>query len=206
MAIFKGILTGMGTIVFLGPVFFTLLKNAIQKGITAGLLTALGILVSDIVIAAICYYVAADFINEYIHMPVVKFLAASILLSFGFIFYTRPITRLKESFSTQKKGYFKSFGQGFIVNFANPTVFVIWMGFVTLAQTMYSSTSDVYLYMLGILIGIFATDAAKAFGAAYLGPYLKSHLLIYLFRIIGIIVACFGIYLIYLGIVQCTEL
>ncbi|HAY89185.1 MAG TPA: hypothetical protein DCY51_07075 [Bacteroidetes bacterium] len=202
MAIFKGILTGMGTIVFLGPVFFTLLKNAMQKGVSAGLLTAFGILVSDIVIAAICYYVAADFINEYVHLPIVKFVAASILLTLGFVFYTKPISELKESAPLPQKGYFKSFGQGFIVNFANPTVFVIWMGFVTLGQTMYSTDSDVYLYIVGILIGIFATDAAKAFGAAYLSPYLKSHSLTYLFRVIAIIVAGFGVYLIYLGLAQ----
>ena len=113
MAIFKGILSGMGTIVFLGPVFFTLLKNAMQKGVSAGLLTAFGILVSDIVIAAICYYVAADFINEYVHLPMVKFVAASILLTLGFVFYTKPISELKESAPLPQKGYFKSFGQGF---------------------------------------------------------------------------------------------
>ncbi len=86
MAFLKGILTGLTTLVFVGPVFFTLLKNALQRGTMSGVLTALGILISDIVVLLICYFLAADLINEYINAPIVKFIAASILLAFGVVF------------------------------------------------------------------------------------------------------------------------
>lgn len=202
MAILKGILIGLGTVIFIGPVFFTLLKNSMQRGLASGILTALGILVSDIAVAIICYYIAADFINEYVNHPYTKFIGAAILISFGLAFYFRPIKDLTNETLAAGKGYLKSFLQGFLVNFANPTVFVIWIGFVAIGQSLYNTSVDLNLYIIGILLGIFFTDASKAIGAAYLSKYIRSNRLSFIYKIIGIVIFSVGIYLAYGGIQQ----
>ena len=202
MAFLKGILTGLTTLVFVGPVFFTLLKNALQRGTMSGVLTALGILISDIVVLLICYFLAADLINEYINAPIVKFIAASILLAFGVVFFIKPVKQLSSSEGAASKGLLKSFSQGFLVNFANPTVFVVWIGFAALAHSMYAETTSLLLYFVGILTAIFVTDTLKSIGASKLKPYLKSSYLSGIFKIIGLLVAGTGIYLAYQGFAQ----
>ena len=193
----------MSTVVFLGPVFFTLLKNSMQKGIAYGMYTAFGILVSDIAVAFICYFLASDFILQYVESPITKFMAASILLAFGAVFFFKPIKELDPDASKViGKGYLKSFNQGFIVNFANPTVFVVWIGFLALGQSLYSTDTELYIYVTGILLGIFLTDSIKAIGAGYLAPYIRSSYLSNAYKVIGIIVFGFGIYLIYSGLLQ----
>lgn len=203
MALLKGILVGLGTVVFIGPVFFTLLKNSIQRGVLSGLLTAFGILVSDIAVAALCYYLAADFIGEYVDHPYTKFIGASILLSFGISFYIRPIQVLGDTETVDTRhSNLKSFLQGFLVNFANPTVFVIWIGFVAIGESLYTSASDLNLYIVGILFGIFITDASKAVGAAYLARYIHSSRLALVYKLIGLILCIVGFYLVYQGFTQ----
>ena len=119
----------MGTAFILGPVFFTLLRNSLQKGVKDGLITALGIVVSDIAVAGICYYFAGSFLGQYVELPIVKFIAAAILISFGISFIRKPINEISGNPIQATRGRFKSFAQGFIVNFANPAVFLLWIAF-----------------------------------------------------------------------------
>ena len=193
---------GMATAVILGPVFFTLLRNSLQKGVSAGLLTAFGIVISDVAVAAICYFFAGSFLNEYVDLPIVKFVAAGILISFGFTFIRKPINDLNEKNKAYSKSGFTSFIQGFLVNFVNPAVFLLWIAFITLAQSQYTDKIDVLLYLLGILLGVFLTDALKAVGAAFFAPYLKSTWLKMVFKILGFVLFGIAAYFVYQGISQ----
>jgi len=192
----------MGTAFILGPVFFTLLRNSLQKGVKDGLITALGIVVSDIAVAGICYYFAGSFLGQYVELPIVKFIAAAILISFGVSFIRKPINEISGNPIQATRGRFTSFAQGFIVNFANPAVFLLWIAFITLAKSTYSSPADISIYLIGILLGVFITDAGKALGAARLAPYLKSSWLKKIFKVLGVGLLGVASYLIYQGIVQ----
>mgnify|MGYP003340062785 CR=1 FL=1 len=48
-AIGKGVLAGLSMLLFIGPVFFTLLKSALQHGIKTGVSVAFGIFISDVI-------------------------------------------------------------------------------------------------------------------------------------------------------------
>lgn len=203
MAFIKGLLLGMSTMVFLGPVFFTLLKNSMQKGYVYGLYTAFGILISDIIVVLICYSIAADYISQYVGAPITKFIAASILITLGTVFFFNPINEPESNTQTEiKKGYLPSFIQGFIVNFFNPTVFLVWIGFLALGQSLYASSTDFYIYIASILLGIFITDSIKAVASGFLAPYIRSSYLSNAYKVIGIFVIGFGISLVYKGICQ----
>jgi threonine/homoserine/homoserine lactone efflux protein len=200
VTLFNGILVGMGTAFILGPVFFTLLRNSLQKGITSGLMTAVGIIVSDVLVAAICFAFAGNFLKEYVELPTVKFMAAAILMTFGVSFIRKPINDVESvSSGIIPKDKLKSFAQGFLVNFINPAVFLLWIVFVTLGESQYSTTG-VLVFLGGILIGVFITDASKAIGASYLSPYLNSIWLKKLFVFLGVVLLGLGCYLIYQGV------
>ena len=51
-------------IIFIGPVFFLLIGVSLQLGTKAGILAALGIIVSDIIYVSLCYYGVTAFLYE----------------------------------------------------------------------------------------------------------------------------------------------
>ena len=63
MSILEGYVIGLGMVIFIGPVFFLLLNSSLQSGVKAGVAVALGIIVSDIICVALCYYGLSSIIN-----------------------------------------------------------------------------------------------------------------------------------------------
>ena len=55
MAIWQGFLFGLGMVIFIGPVFFYLMETAINNGTKLGMAAAMGIYISDMVAAVLCY-------------------------------------------------------------------------------------------------------------------------------------------------------
>jgi threonine/homoserine/homoserine lactone efflux protein len=64
MSFLEGFLTGVGTIIFLGPVFFTLLQITLDRGLKAGFSVAIGILSSDILIVFLFYFGARELFQD----------------------------------------------------------------------------------------------------------------------------------------------
>lgn len=197
----SGLLLGLGTAFIIGPVFFTLLKNAHNHGVKGGIFTALGIIISDVFVVLICYFLAADMLEKYIHQPWLKWAAAIILLVLGTRFLTQPIiTKESQAGSNFRNPLTRSLIQGFLINFVNPAVFVIWITFLGLAKA--SSPNDItkfWIYIIGILAGILTTDILKSFGANYLAGKVKGSIFEYAFKTLGIILIIMAFRLVYLG-------
>ncbi len=203
MNLLHGLLLGLGTAVLLGPVFMTLLRNSLQYGIKNGILTAIGILSSDVLVVSICYTITGDFLKYYVNSPGVKLLGALILIGFGISFIHSKRTNVHNSTAEMHlNGKWKSFSQGFLVNFANPTVFVIWIGFITIAESDYSASLERVIFLLGILLGIFLTDIAKAIGAHYISNLLTNYNLNYVYLLLGSCLILLGCFLGYQGLIS----
>ncbi len=202
MNLLHGLFLGLGTAVLLGPVFMTLLRNSLQFGVKKGILTAMGILSSDVLVVSICYTFAGDFVKYYVNSPGVKLLGALILIGFGISFIKSRKHNLQSSIAEiRSNGKLKSFSQGFLVNFANPTVFIIWIGFITIAESDYSTSFTQVLFLVGILLGIFITDIAKAIGAHYISNLLTTYNLNFLYLFLGSCLVLLGCYLGYQGLI-----
>lgn len=190
---------GLGTIALLGPVFFTLIKNAVQFGRNAGIWTAVGIIVSDIIVLGICFYSTDVLIEQIKTEPLVKFAGASILLGMGLKFILKPVLFESETIKVSKKDYLGYFTQGFLVNGVNPFVFIAWIGFITIGKNSFQGT-ELYIFLVSILIGIFTIDLLKSILADRIKPFLKEKSLIVTYKVIGFILISFSIRLIILGI------
>ncbi len=57
--IFSGFTFGLLLAVMLGPVFFTLLQTSLHEGFKAGVHLAIGVLISDATLIALCYFFAS---------------------------------------------------------------------------------------------------------------------------------------------------
>jgi threonine/homoserine/homoserine lactone efflux protein len=64
MLFFEGYIVGLGMIVFIGPVFFLLLSISLHQGTKAGVATAFGIVISDLICVCLCYFGVTNFLND----------------------------------------------------------------------------------------------------------------------------------------------
>lgn len=197
MAFLEGFAWGYGMIVILGPVFFTLMKAALESGIPAGLSVAAGIILSDIIVVLACYLGFSAIIEDVENQFWVSLAGGIILLAIGLKFLIKPQTNTTSEANTPKHALGKYFMQGFLVNFVNPSVFFIWIALIAYARSKFGTNQEVVLMLVGVLSGIFAMDLTKVFLAEKLRKIIEPHILSKVFRVIGIVLIGFGIHLLW---------
>ena len=197
MAIIEGFLFGLGMLVFLGPVFFTLLKSTLQQGFLAGFMVALGIFVSDIVCVGLCYWGASAFLQDADTEFWISILGSFILFSIGLKYLIKPsltnTTEIQKDKSVGKYEAFNFFTKGFLVNFVNPFVFGVWLAVIGYAQNKYSSETSIFYFLAAALLAILLTDSLKVVLAQKIKPFIKEKVLLKVYRGIGLILVLFGI-------------
>lgn len=200
MPFLDGLWLGLGFVIFIGPVFFTLLHIALNHGFWAGFSTALGIVVSDAVALLICSFGAIPFFKNTDNQLILSFIGAAILIGLGLKFILRPQIQTETDVKTLKAGhYLNFFTKGFLVNFVNPFVFIVWIGVIGFAESKYSETSDIITLLCATLLGIIATDTLKALFAHKISHLIKPQFLKKVYRGIGIVLLAFAGRLVWYG-------
>lgn len=194
MALLEGYLWGLAMIVFVGPVFFTLLQNTLQKGRTAGLMVALGIIVSDVVAVALCTAGTVAFLQKAENTTYVSITGAAILFAIGGRYILKPSTNTEGKASAG--GLTGAFVSGFLVNFVNPFVFGVWLTVIGYAGNKYGFDGGLYHYLLGCLLGIFTLDSLKVLLAHRIKAFIQPQNLMIAYRIIGVVMVGFGVRLV----------
>lgn len=196
MALFKGYLLGLGFVIFLGPVFFYLLKCTLDAGFKSGLAVALGIVFADFTCIVICSLGAIAFFENSKNQFWIGIIGAFILLFLGlkFIFKPNILAPSKEKIKLSKTNYFSFFSQGFLINFINPFVFIVWISIIGLAKVEYGTTNDLFMFLGAVLLGIFSTDMLKVLLAHRIKKFLSPSHLINVYRVFGIILLVFSIW------------
>jgi threonine/homoserine/homoserine lactone efflux protein len=193
MELITGILLGLSTLLFIGPVFFYLVKTTLEGGIWAGVSVAIGVVVGDIIYVFLAVEGLSSFLDNDRHNKWFALFGGILLLFLGlkYIFTQIVGTRFLKSISTNSLGIYAL--KGFLLNFVNPFVLAVWIGFYSINQTKFESKSAIILSLIVTLIVIFTTDCLKAVFAHKLKPYLKSNKLRLLYKLFGIIMILFGI-------------
>lgn len=196
MYIVTGILFGLTTLLFIGPVLFYLISSTISGGKKAGVAVALGILAGDIICAAAAIWGGQQLFNAPSFQWWVAFLGGMLLLVFGgkYLFFSKNETGVK----TVKKlnSWWLYFINGFAINFFNPFVFAVWFGFATYNRSVYTESETIVSMSITLFV-VFASDVFKAYFSEILGKYIKSDRLIKLYRIFGLLMLIFAIRLLF---------
>lgn len=192
MSIFQGLLAGFATIIFVGPVFFYLLKTSLAFGSINGILVAIGIIISDISAVWLCYIGFAKLLTTDSGQFWLSAAGGFILMGMGMFYLLNKHATVKDKNLINRGGRIMFLVNGFLINFVNPFVFGIWIGLISYAGNLYESATDVKLYLLGTLIGIFSTDVSKVLLSKYLQPILNAKRLLVIYRIVGILLLVFG--------------
>lgn len=200
MAFFEGYLWGLAMVVFIGPVFFTLLHGAFQYGFKSGFAVAFGIFVSDIVAVAVCYMgagTAEKFFTNPSNQFYIALLGAAILLGMGIKYVIKPSLNTDAEIELKTSDYLNFFIKGFIVNFVNPFVFVVWISLIGYESSKYGFGPQLIIFLTAALLGILTTDTLKAAFAHKIKSLLKPQFLLWTYRVIGGILVVFGCRLLY---------
>ncbi len=198
MAFLEGYGIGLAMVVFLGPVFFTLLKSSLQYGFKGGISVALGIFTSDILCVMLCMYGAVSFFKNPDNQFFLGIGGSIVLFALGLKYLLRPTLYNENEVSFKSHHYSAFFAKGFIVNFVNPFVFLVWIGVIGLARAKHESTADVVTFVSGALSGILTTDTLKVIFAHRLKALIKPKLLTNIYKVIGIVLIIFGIRMVWL--------
>lgn len=199
MAILKGFLAGLGMVVFIGPVFFTLLKASLQHGVLPGMLVAWGIFISDVVCVALCSFGALPFFENEENQVWLALIGSIILLGIGFSYLLKPNVEVKEKGKFNPAQLSSFFAKGYLVNFVNPFVFLVWIAVIGYAQKEFGQGEGTYQFLSAALFGILTTDSLKVVFARRLKPLIKPAILLKVYRVIGLIMIVFGGRLIWWG-------
>ena len=202
MAFLEGFVVGLGMIIFLGPVFFTLLKSSLQHGFRAGFSVATGIMVSDVAVLTLCSFGAIPFFENPDNQLWLGLGGSAILLALGIRYLLKQEAGKDVIGSIQAQRYSTYFAKGFLVNFVNPFVFVVWIGLIGMGQTKYGSDSNLWIYCAGILSGIYLTDVTKVVFAHRISSFISPGFLLKAYKIIGFLLLVFAARLLWFVIGQ----
>ncbi|MEI5906941.1 LysE family transporter [Bacillus spongiae] len=198
MNIFIGyVILGLSLSAPMGPINAAQLDKGIRFGFFHAWLVGVGGMVADAIFMLLIYFGIAQFVDT----PAIKLF----LWLFGFfvLTYTGIESILKSgthtSFSrqTQDETKRKAFRTGFFMAISNPLSILFWLGIYgsILAQTSSSYENKyLFLYSMGIFLGITLWDLSMAGVATGVRKFLSPLALRLISIISGIILIGFGIY------------
>ncbi|MDX2249251.1 MAG: LysE family transporter [Bacteroidia bacterium] len=193
MTFLQGYFYGLALIIFIGPVFFTLLQSTLEHGLKSGLAVALGIFFSDIlcVLLLLGFGISSFFTNPGNEM-FIGIGGAVLLIGLGCRYALKPVLSQADKIRVKTSDYLHFFIKGFLINFINPFVFAVWMGLIALADNHTAGNSDKLIFLAGILMGVLTTDSIKALFANRIKTLFQPEFLKLTYRVIGVVLILFG--------------
>ncbi len=191
--IISGITLGLLLAVMLGPVFFTLLQTSLHEGFKAGVHLAIGVLISDATVIAICVFFASqlNLLDKY--KITMGWVGGLLMIAFGLFNFFRKVV-VKEVDDNKKTVHAKFMLKGFLLNIINPAVLLFWIGVVSLISVKEHYTKTHEMVFFGTLLGtVFSTDLLKSYISNRIKNLLKPNVMLWVNRIIGLILMGFGI-------------
>lgn len=200
MPFLEGYITGLALIVLIGPVLFILLRITLEFGKASGFAVALGIFVSDIIAVLLCSFGAASFFTNPSNQLWIALGGALLLSGFGLRYIIKPDLSKADDLQLKNTQLVGSFIKGFLVNFINPFVFMIWIGIIGTATNRHGFDGDLLWFMTGCVLGVFTLDSLKVLFADKLESLLTSGTLKIVYRVFGILLLLFSLRLLMVGI------
>ncbi len=201
-AIIKGTLAGLAYGLLLGPLFFLGLQVTLKSGLRNGLALAGGAFTSDALLAFGGWWSSArlmDLAGNDIFQSSLGTVGALLIIGFGLsaVWPRKEMATDLLVANAGKRRY--SFFKGFMLNMANPSNWLFWLGLATAARAEAPAEVKHYtLVFLGAaLLMVLSTDIAKVVLASKIGQRLRPGLPGKIVRIAGITLIGVGAWLLF---------
>lgn len=196
--VLQGIVTGLVLSIYVGATFFTIVETSIRRGPAAAIILNVGVWVSDISFIILAYFGAAELMQPIVENVWVKILAGGMFMVFGLSYFFRKPAETTNSLSNNSKGVTVLFLKGFAINSLNPSVFIFWFGtMVMVVSTLKLTGIEIFYYFASVVGTVAIIDTVKVLSASEIRRVVNDLMMTRLFRITGIILISFGLFLIF---------
>ena len=184
----------------IGPVFFVLLETSATKGFASAVIFDLGVVLADIVFIFLAFFSTNKLLEKIKDDPNFLVFGGVLLIVYGLISFIktsksfRSIVRDYQKVKI-KKGYWKLFVKGFLLNFINIGVLLGWLGFIVIGTSITSSENGVLVFISTMIITYFITDLVKIAAAKRLRNRLTPKRIFKTKKIVALVILGFGILL-----------
>ncbi len=199
-ALIEGAVLGL-TLAFLfgfGPAFFALIQTALHRGFWQGILLAFGIFLNDLMIVVLSLLGSVHLIKGSENYKLLGIIGGSILIIFGIVtFMRKPVINNNREPEADNNHPAIYIGKGFLLNLANPFVWLFWLAVTASATATYKAdTYSLVVFFSMALAIIFSTDMLKVFMASRFKKLLTTSFLFLINKIAGAGLVAFGVFLI----------
>lgn len=193
--IINGFLFGLLLSVLVGPVFFALIQNAIEKGFWSGFFMAIGIALSDSFYIVITYLGVSQLVDNPSFNMWLGGIGGTIMLGFGIVYLFKPVPQkgLRQSHQ-QETNRFQQIFKGFFLNGVNPFVLFFWLGIISKVTIDFEYDNNEALTFFIILIcTVFLSDVTKSYFAMKLSQIVTPQFMRIMNRVVGVALILFSI-------------
>jgi threonine/homoserine/homoserine lactone efflux protein len=207
-ALLKGLALGSILALSVGPVIFTIIKQSLNNGKEGGMSFVAGVWVSDILLVFLSN-AFSEWVNALLaYKKAIGYVGSFFLIGMGLFYLFFKKVKLATDVSSEetrfrKRDMARIFGSGFLINTLNPSVILFWLINATAFAVTHTLRQRIIIFTTCILVNIIA-DVLKVFMAGKLRKKLTLHNLSVVNRISGLILAGFGIALLW-GVIFLTE-
>ena len=196
-AFILGIITGLSITISIGPGSIALFQTSLVRGLMAGFIFAIGMLISDLFLIIISYFGVAELILKWDY-KVIGIIAGFILIIMGGVtILKRPSFSLDMSKPYDiKEQWGLLLVKGFLLNIANPFSLIFWIGVVGFAAKNWGLHSqNILLFFIGVFITAFSTDLLKCYLSERLSKILNSKSIHRINQAMGLVFIGIGIFI-----------
>ena len=200
--LFEGIILGLTVAISVGPALFALLQTSIKHGIKIGIFLAAGIFVSDLALVVGFYFGASVIVTNPKYHLVLGIIGGVVMTVYGiYTFFKKvPMTEQVEAINeikVKQKGPLPYFFKGFVLNFANPFLWVFWITSMLAINATYGGNQRaVALFFIGTLSVILMTDILKVVLANKIKVAGNPQVKLWMNRIVGLLFMIIGAFII----------
>ena len=203
-AIAKGILSGLGYGLLIGPLFFLCVRVTLGQGIRYGIALIGGAFTSDCILVLTSWWGAGKLENisndpDFQHW--IGLFSGLLLLGFGIsaIWPRKPkaVPNMETAAAAAKRRY--TYLQGFLINTTNPSNWLFWLSIATVAKAEAAPNDEQYarIFMFAALLTLFSTDLIKAYIAHKVGTKLKPGTPEKIVRVAGFILISLSLWILF---------
>lgn len=204
--ILKALLCGIAVSIPMGPTGLFVIQRSLTKGWPAGIVAGLGSALADTLYAAFAISALAVVQNFFdSHTAIINLVGGLVVIVLGFIMACRNPFKKKE-ISEKVKASPTDFAKAMLLALSNPGAIIAMFGMLAIFNVDASTVPSFILTLFGVLAGGALYWILVSFGFSRIRKHVKLRTIIWMNRILGIVVAVFGIYMVVIGVIGLCKL
>lgn len=193
--VINGFLFGLLLCVLIGPVFFALIQNSIEKGFWSGFFMAIGIALSDSFYIVVTYLGISQLVDNPQFNMWLGGIGGLIMLGFGIVYLAKPVpTKGLRQHHQQDTQWFQQIMKGFLLNGINPFVLFFWLGIISKVTLDFEyNTNESISFFVVLIATVFLSDVGKSYFATKLSQIVTPRFMKIMNRVVGIALILFSL-------------